>query len=491
MTGLVIAISVIGLAGRLVILSQPVNSDTAMFVYMGKLVSEGGRVGVDLIDNKLPTVGLLMSLPHALLGSAWWAYGLLGLAMTIVASLMLARTARRCLGESAAVPVGLAAALWLNFPPLVYGHLQLETIEILFTTLAGCAAMELIARRDWRDAIVIGLCTGLAMWAKPTAGAVVPAAIGAIIFGTTWTWRQRLSTVGMIAIGGLLPSLVCVWLLWSLGMIEPLPAIFEQLRDYANHSTAKWADVIKPVLVLAALMFPVAVWGYVFRRDAIASQRNRGLAFFVVGWLVMETVAVVMQRRMYAYHFLVMAPPASLVLGLFLRKARLASIGFALGPVAALSAVFTYQMLTFPERALRMNSVIAWLDVHAKSQDAVWMDDYAQLMVETDFRPGSRVPLTFLFGNSDAAPVHFGSIILDDLQTRQPEWVVLYHDVGTYVDFYRHHMVEIAEFPERGRNFEKAWRDIDGYVRANYVVAEQVDGMDILRRADTTAHAVD
>lgn len=487
--GLVISITLIALAGRLVILSQPVNSDTAMFVYMGKLVSEGGRIGIDLVDNKLPTVGLLMSGPYALLGKAWWAYALLGLAMTGVSSIMLARTARRCLGESAALPVGLASALWLNFPPLVYGHLQLETIQILFTTLAGCAAMELIAQRGWRSAVLIGLCASIAMWAKPTAGAVVVAAVGAILFGTAWNWRARFTSIAWIAVGGLIPSIVCAGLLWSLGMIEPLPATVAQIRDYASHSTAKWADAIKPLFVLAVLMFPAVVWAYVFRRDAIPSERRGAMTLFIVGWLLMETVAVVMQRRMYAYHFLVLAPPASLVLGLFLRTPRFASIGFALGPVALLSAIFTCQMFCFPERALRMQNVIAWLDVHARPQDAVWMDDYPQLMVETNLRPGSRVPLTFLFGNSDMAPLHFSSIILDDLRTRKPEWVVLYQDVGKYIDFYRHHMVEIAEFPERGRNFEKAWRDIDGYVRSHYVVAERVDGMDILKRAEAISHA--
>src|SRR2546430_2123403 len=65
--GMAIALNAVALLGRAVFIGQPVNSDTAMFVYMGKLVSHGGRMGVDLIDNKLPSVGLLMSAPYRLL----------------------------------------------------------------------------------------------------------------------------------------------------------------------------------------------------------------------------------------------------------------------------------------------------------------------------------------------------------------------------------------------------------------------------------------
>ena len=47
------------LLGRLCFLARPFDSDGAIFIYQGKLVSEGERYVYDFIDNKFPTVGLL------------------------------------------------------------------------------------------------------------------------------------------------------------------------------------------------------------------------------------------------------------------------------------------------------------------------------------------------------------------------------------------------------------------------------------------------
>jgi len=482
------------LVGRAVFITQPVSSDTAMFVYMGKLVCEGKQIGVDLIDNKLPSVGLLMSLPYKVMGSAWWAYATFGLVLMILAPLLLARSAGRVLGRHAAVPVGVAAAIWLNFPPMVYGQLQLETMQVFFVVLGACAGLELLKRRDWRDAITMGLCVGVAMWAKPTAGAILPA-IGLAIAMSAWTWKQKLGAIAWIGIGVLIPTLVCAWLLMLTGMLEPLPATIAQIRDYSTNSTAEWTDLVKPLFVVGVLMFPVVVWGVVFRRDkqALTPTLSRGytgegvrctLVVLTVAWLVMELIGVISQRRMYAYHFLPMGAPAALMVGLFARRLRMVSLGFAFGPAAALSVIFAGQVMISPDPQARMTSVIAYLNDRARPTDGVWMDDYARLMVETDFVAGSRVPLTFLFGNSDPAPLRFGQIILNDLRSRQPEWVVLHEDVEKYIQFYRHHMVEIAAFPERGKNFATAWRDIDSYVRANYVIDQQIDNMQVMRRAE-------
>lgn len=490
--GLVALIVACAFAGRAVFIAQPVNSDTAMFVYMGKLVCEGGQIGVDLIDNKLPSVGLLMSLPYKLFGSAWWAYATLGLALMMLAPAALARTAGRVLGRHAVVPVGVAAAIWLNFPPMVYGQLQLETLQVFLVVLGACAGLELLSRRDWRDALTLGLCVGLAMWAKPTAGAVLPA-IGLAIAFSAWSWREKLCSIAWIGIGVLVPTVLCAWLLMITGMLDAVPATIAQIRDYSAHSTAQWIDLVKPLFVIGVLMFPVLVWGAVFRRDRPANTtaiaQRTTIVVFAIAWLIMETLGVVSQRRMYAYHFLPMGAPAALIVGLFARRFRLVSLGFAFGPAAILAVVFAGQVLSWPDRQARMTSVIAYLNQRAAPTDGVWMDDYPRLMVETDFSAGSRVPLTFLFGNSDDAPLHFGQIIINDLQARQPEWVVLHEDVEKYIRFYHNHMVEIAAFPERGRNFAAAWRNIDSYVRSNYVVDHQIDNLQVLRRREDAAQA--
>jgi hypothetical protein len=488
---LALAIFTAALIGRGVFFTQSVNSDTAMFVYMGKLVFDGKQIGIDLIDNKLPSVGLLMSLPYLLIGSAWWGYTLLGMVLMTLAPLLLARSAGRTFGPQAIIPVALAAAIWLNFPPMVYGLLQLETLQTFFCVIAACQFLALLGSENMRNAVVAGVCVGIAMYAKPTAGAMTIAMGFAVLIGTDWTWKKRLQAILSFGFGVLIPILLCIGLLVITGMLAPIPATIRQLSEYAANSTADWIDVVKPIFVLGVLMFPVIVWGYVFRRDAVTSPAHRAATVFVIAWLIMETIGVISQRRMYAYHFLPMGAPAALMLGLFARRLRFASVAFAFAPLAIITLIFAGQIVSFPDRQAKMTAIIAHLNQAAEPGDLVWMDDYPRLMVETQLSPGSRVPLTFLFGNSDDAPLRFGQLILDDLKNRKPEWVVVHRDIDAYVHFYQTYMAEMSAYPNRRENFAIAWRAIDDYVRENYLIERQIDNLDIRRRSDLILNACD
>src|SRR4051794_39923695 len=86
------------LVGRLAYLSQPFDEDGAMFVYLGRVVSDGGRFGHDVIDNKFPTVGLITSLAYRGFGDWWPGYVLMQTAMGVGGAMLLARSARRHLG---------------------------------------------------------------------------------------------------------------------------------------------------------------------------------------------------------------------------------------------------------------------------------------------------------------------------------------------------------------------------------------------------------
>lgn len=489
--GLVMVLLGMGLAGRGVFLSQSVNSDTAMFVYMGKLVNEGGRVGVDLIDNKLPSVGLLMSVLHRWIGEHWWGYTLAGMVMMSLAPLLLARSAGRVMGSEVFIPVWLAGTLWMNFPPLVYGLFQLETIQTFLGVLGICFALNLLREYDWRDALGCGLCIGMGMWAKPTAAAVLPAIGMTIWVASGWSVRRKLLATFWGLLGVATPVMVCLWLMMITGMLEGLPETIRQLREYASNSTADWVDVAKPLFVISAMLFPIVVWGYVFRRDRlttdVSKQCRRAVMWLVIGWFVMEVVGIVSQRRMYAYHFLPLAGPATLMLGLFARRVRGISLGFAFGPLALLSGIFVFQMLHWPDRQARMSQVMTYLKENASPSDRVWVDDYPRLMVETDLRPGARVPLVFLFGNSDTAPIHFARMILNDFKEHPPEWVILYQDPKKFIDFYATYMAEMSASATRRDNFAKAWMSIDTYVRKHYSKAATVAGMDIYRKTEFLA----
>src|SRR5437588_13079050 len=101
------------LFGRLAFLVRPFDSDASMFIYMGKMVSEGGRLCHDLIDNKFPTVGLMTSVLWRALGTNWPAYIALQIAMSLSGAWMLGAMARRHVGEYAQWPAALFAVVYL------------------------------------------------------------------------------------------------------------------------------------------------------------------------------------------------------------------------------------------------------------------------------------------------------------------------------------------------------------------------------------------
>lgn len=214
----------------------------------------------------------------------------------------------------------------------------------------------------------------------------------------------------------------------------------------------------------------------------LAASSYRALATFVVAWLVMELLAVVSQRRMYAYHFLVLAPPAALLAGLLPRIPTARSLLFAFGPLVAASLFFALPLMHFTPDTSRYARVTAYLRANASNRDAVWEDDYARLLVETDLHPGSRVPLIFLFANSDQSPARLGGQLIADFRARDPRYIVLPQDPEKLIDLYSNHMIEMVRYPERAQAFAEAVRSLQQYVESRYTPQATIDGVVIWQR---------
>ena len=289
-----------------------------MFIYMGKLVSQGGRIGYELIDNKFPTVGLITSPCWKVFGNSWPGYVLLQLALTLIGAYLLARAAERNIGKYAALPTGLFALVYLNFNFAVFGGFQLETLQAFFSILAATAAIEAIGSDDARDSFLTGLAAGVAAMVKPSGLAVLAAFGIALIFRR---WRI-LAHAAAAAAGLAIPFAVTVAYLQAADLLAILPAIWRQIADYAANSPWEPWDLSKPVIVILILGFPMLVRGYIFRRPRHreAIRPDRIIALFVILWLTLEAAGIVAQRRMYSYHFLVLAAPASLLFGLIPRN---------------------------------------------------------------------------------------------------------------------------------------------------------------------------
>src|SRR5687768_5089640 len=161
------------LCERLAYLTRPFNSDASMFIYAGKVITEGGRFGHEFVDNKFPSVGLITGVAWRAFGTNWANYVLLQTAMMLIAVGLLARALRRHAGENAAIAGGCCALVMLNFSTIVFGGFQLETLQVFFAILAVGAAASAIDDGGAADAFVVGLCGGCAAMIKPTGLSVV------------------------------------------------------------------------------------------------------------------------------------------------------------------------------------------------------------------------------------------------------------------------------------------------------------------------------
>jgi hypothetical protein len=468
------------LIGRLSYLVRPFDADGAMFIYMGKLVSQGGRIGYELIDNKFPTVGLLTSPCWKMFGDCWAAYVLLQTALALTGAFLLARSAQRNIGRHAGLPTGLFALVYLNFNFGVFGGFQLETLQAFFSILAATAAMEAMGGDDARDSFLAGLAAGVAAMIKPSGLAVLAAFGIAILFR-----RRRIIAHGAAAAAGLaIPLAATLVYLQAADLLAIMPAIWRQITGYAANSPWEPWDLCKPVIVLLILGFPILIRGVVFRRPQHRTEigGNPSIILFAILWMTLEAAGIVAQRRMYAYHFLVLAAPASLLFGLIPRNMRVFPLGAALMIPALFSACGGIQVLADAPHSLLRSASEDYLASHAGSGDAVWLDGMMRLLVRTDLQPGSRYPMTFLWVNDDDAPLRYCRAMLGDFDQRRPKYIVLPTKFDHYVHAISDHIKELGLRPKRKANFIHAWMMIHDYVLRNYHVEAQAGWETIYRR---------
>jgi hypothetical protein len=470
--------------GRFCYIIRPFDSDGSMFIYMGRLISEGGRFCHELVDNKFPSVGLITSVPWKFFGANWMSYVLLGGAMSIIGCAMLTRIATRHFGEHAKWPALLFAIVYFNFNFAVFGGFQLETIQSFFTILAAGAALEWLRHRDWRNAVLLGLASGCAAMCKPTGIALLGAGAIAFVFSKqrfSWSIARHAAAV---AAGFLLPCIVVFAHLVHTDTLKDMPALAQQISTYAANSSWDAVDWTKPLTILILGGFPLLIRGGVFRRDKdrIVVPIDRGAFVFVIAWLILESIGVVAQRRMYAYHFLVLVPPLTLLYAMLPRQVRVKPLAMSLIPTALFSIYGASLVLEICYTGQTKSEVGAYIASHASPIDSVWKDDAAKLWLETGCRPASRFPITFLFANYDDAPIEYVSQMLGDFAYTRPKYIVLPAQRARMVKHQSDHIMELVRFPRRRDNFQIAWQQIFDYVDRQYVLETRIGNEAIYRR---------
>ena len=493
--------------GRFVYLLRPFDCDGAMFIYMGKMVAEGGRLGHDLVDNKFPTVGLMTSAAWRLIGVHWWPYIVLDTLLSLGGAFALFVTASRHLRRHAGRATGLFALVFMNFTPAVFGGFQLETPQTFFECLTVYFAVEALfpvaraaaaeapdvhpaLRRAMFSAFGAGLCAGCAAMFKPTGLGVLAAFALAALFRRPFSIRSLVALALAALAGVAIPAAVSLVYLTQTHLLHEMPALYRQIAIYAQNSVWAKQDWGKVTLAVAFLGFPLLCRGWINRRQRDASIANPATAIIVLAitWMLLEVAGVAAQRRMYSYHFMPLMAPTALLFGLLPRTAKPGTLLAAMLPTMCFSWGASSQVIeNLAVGDPRMPESI-WLADHAKPTDTFWVDAWPRVALETGLHPGARIPFGFLFANYDTAALDYSAMMLRDFDRNRPKYIVLPCRFDAYVSYQTRAIAEFARRPVRAQYNLEGWRRIHQYVLTHYTPID-VAGMDTIwqRKPDRTA----
>jgi hypothetical protein len=476
---LVAACAMTALAGRLIYLKRSFDHDASMFIYLGKAVCDGLRFGYDITDNKFSTVGLMTSVCWRMFGTSWAGYVILQTVLSLGGALMLARCAARNVGEHARLPTAAGALVYLNFTSAVYGGFQLETLQIFFAILAACGAIEAIRSRSLADAFVVGLAAGCAAMVKPSG--LAPLCAFALVLVAM---RDHTKLLGAALLGLLIPAATALWYVAATHTLGDMPRIYRQISLYASQTPFAMQDLLRPIVVLVLVSFAIVVRFGIYRRERYqtAGRPDRRIVVFAIIWLILELLGAVLQRRMYTYHFLPVAAPAALLLGILPRRAEPLPLLAGLGPIMALSLYAALNVQPYPNPPSDILPVSAYLRDHATPGDSIWQDPGTRALLETDLQPGSRFESLFIFGNYDTAAVEFTPILLDDFEQRKPKFIILPTDVEARIRFETTQASHLARSPVRAQNYAHAWHEVEDYVRTHYLPQARIGTETVYRR---------
>jgi len=478
-----LAVALFALALRSCFVIEQYDGDMELFAYMGKLVGQGGRIGIELIDNKLPMVGVLMWPFYKLIGGWWAGYALLSIAMAIATTVLIGHAAA-IVYRSSRWPTITIAAAWLGFPLAVFAAFKLEHVQILTGALSGLAFVRCWKHRRGWDAFAVGLFAGLGTLAKPTSLSVLVGAAAAFAVWTQVPLRERIRLALWMLAGLSLPLIGTVLYLVGSGAIVGLPGLYEQIRQYNRNSVWVGGTIVAKFASLGLIVggpLLIRLLGEGRRAEPRVGGSTMLLVFASV-WMLTELSGVMMQGRMYGYHFLPMMVPAALLFGLIPRRPSAVTVVVAPLPVLIATAAWTWAVVLHTQPPSDRLAANDYVKSHAAPGDAVWMDNDARILVESDLKPGSRVPLAFIFSNDDDAPQKFSNLILADFDQRTPRWIVLPKDWRQRQELLRTCQPEFVYHPRRGDNLIKAWTDLAGYVESHYTRAARFGTMDVMER---------
>ena len=310
-------------------LFYPFGRDQAMFGYIGDRWLHGDLPYRDAWDIKPPGIFGVYALAQLIFGRDMGAIRALDLVSTLATVVILFQLARRFASiRAAAFGAGLFGAAYFNDFNF-WDSAQAESFAAPFAALYVLLLLEGRDRRsDWR-LVAAGLCLGILALLKTTFILYVPLVIPVLLplLRDGVARRFGLRALVLVAAGAIVPLGLLVLLFQAQGGVSYLVELLVAQKGYANGQLAALPAVFVERLLSFLIMHPlttllVIALGLGLRGKTIKAIADRPV---LMTWLMLSLVLLVLQGRLYFYHWLPVLPPLAM-LGGYCLATRLRSL---------------------------------------------------------------------------------------------------------------------------------------------------------------------
>jgi hypothetical protein len=369
---------------QLVRAGEPLGLDQGLFATFGRWLRDGWVPYRDVFDSK-PPLHLYTWVPAWTVGP--WLFEAFWLATTMTVAVVALRR-WCCVWAGLVAAVLLLAGLWAPGLGGYWSRLQAE--ELLALPVVGAAGLALVATDRPRAAFWCGVLLGAAGLYK----------VPALLTGVAWLvlWRDRRRSA-WFAGGVLAPWLAfALWFALHGALGDFVDAVFLYQRHWIAMIDPPWSDVAHG-FVATAIPALAPLWVAAAAGIAVTWRIDRRRAAFLIAWIASAIVAVVLQRQLAGYHFLLLVPPLAFAGGLAIadRRGRYALIAVAvLLGLAARDWARTYHTTSYVQGTYDPRpqaEVASYVTAHTRASDGILVWALAPAIYAlSDRHPTTRFP---------------------------------------------------------------------------------------------------
>ncbi|MEO8548611.1 MAG: hypothetical protein ABI678_01510 [Kofleriaceae bacterium] len=377
---------------------EPLGLDQGLFACFGRWLRAGWLPYRDLFDSKPPLhlYTWVLAWAGGSTASAWWFEAIWLAATSGVAYVVARRWWGAWSGLAAAALV--LAGLWTPGFGGYWSRLQAE--ELLVLPLLGAAAWAVVAMGRARAALACGACMGLVGLYKVPGLALCGAWL--VLWFAALSPREAGRRCAWFAAGLVAPWLVAsAWFAAHGAFGAFCNSVFVYQRHWIAMIDPPWHDVVDQFTSTAThelAPFLVAAAAGI----ALMWRRDRPRALCLIAWTGCAGLAVVLQRQLAGYHFLLLVPGLAFAAayGLVELARRTLAYRLALVPIGALLALALagWRHYAEPQRhgtfdPAAETAIAAYIAAHSQPSDGIliWALDPG-IYALADRHPVTRFP---------------------------------------------------------------------------------------------------